>query len=335
MKLHFFRLRISLIFFLSAVNASFFGMFSLQQPHNDPCYDDRGRAARCVPDFVNAAFGKPVVASSTCGLLEKPSRFCLTTGGDPSEDDCQICDNAQPTLRHPAAYLTDLNNPQNSTCWVSEPSADYPSNVTLTLSLGKKYELTYVSLQFCNQRPDSMALYKSTDYGRTWVPFQFYSSQCQKMYERQANIEITKLNEQEALCTDAHGSGSQASGSRGSRSQGSGSQGSGSQGSNGAKNDRIAFSTLEDRPSAFDFENSPILQDWVTATDVRVVFHRFSVDQNDLYGIDGDGNNVTEQIRERYFYSMSDFAVGGRCKCNGHASRCVYDKLGQLVCDCR
>uniref|UniRef100_A0A915ITG3 Laminin EGF-like domain-containing protein n=1 Tax=Romanomermis culicivorax TaxID=13658 RepID=A0A915ITG3_ROMCU len=44
---------------------------------------------------------------------------------------------------------------------------------------------------------------------------------------------------------------------------------------------------------------------------------------------------ISDQIRERYFYSMADLAVGGRCKCNGHASRCVYDKLGKMVCDCK
>ncbi len=26
------------------------------------------------------------------------------------------------------------------------------------------------------------------------------------------------------------------------------------------------------------------------------------------------------------FYSVADFAVGGRCKCNGHASRCIHNK---------
>lgn len=35
-------------------------------------------------------------------------------------------------------------------------------------------------------------------------------------------------------------------------------------------------------------------------------------------------------------YAVSDFAVGGRCKCNGHASRCLPSgQGGQLACDCR
>ena len=65
-----------------------------------------------------------------------------------------------------------------------------------------------------------------------------------------------QANEQEALCSDAY-SGSEAA----------------SQQYTGA---RIAFSTLEGRPSAHDFDNSPVLQDWQTATDIRVVFDRLT-----------------------------------------------------------
>ena len=50
----------------------------------DPCYDVDGHAQRCIPDFVNAADGRLVEASSTCG--KKPENYCKTvpdelTGG--------------------------------------------------------------------------------------------------------------------------------------------------------------------------------------------------------------------------------------------------------------
>ena len=56
---------------------------------------------------------------------------------------CELCDSTDVRLAHPAQLLTDLNNPNNLTCWVSEPSTAtaYPHNVTLTLSLGKKFEV--------------------------------------------------------------------------------------------------------------------------------------------------------------------------------------------------
>ncbi|CAG9858546.1 unnamed protein product [Phyllotreta striolata] len=357
-----------------SVNENFLKMFEGQAPA-DPCYDE-DRPRRCIPDFVNAAFGVPVKASSTCGVAS-PVHYCEAPepGANPQ---CRVCDDKQPKTRFPAAYLTDLNNPNNVTCWRSEPVPPVtninapPDNVTLTLSLGKKYELTYVSLQFCpnTSKPDSIAIYKSMDYGKTWQPFQFYSSQCRRVYGRPNRATITKTNEQEARCTDAH-------------------RYTGGDMLNFGQTSRIAFSTLEGRPSASDFDNSPVLQDWVTATDIKVVFNRlympvednFSdnldilVDEHLLHkhldehqelkeptvqlvnemqaednddasagaagakapvpseltsnGIVGVYHQVTHQ------YAVSDFAVGGRCKCNGHASRCATGRDGLLACECK
>ena len=351
----------------------FLHMFAAQQNPQDPCYEEIPiglasaagtatggasavalatsvssgsgtvlRSRRCVPDFVNAAFGKEVVATSTCG--SPPSRHCYATTDDKGElaRQCNICDATNSRRRHPSSYLTDLHNVNNMTCWQSEPligggaggaSPDQrasttsasltENNVTLTLSLGKKYELTYISLQFCGRKPDSLAIYKSMDFGKTWQAFQYYSSQCRKLYGRPNRAIITKANEQEALCTDAHSLLDPLSGSR------------------------IAFSTMEGRPSAFDFENSPVLQDWVTATDVRVVFHRFhpyGEETQQRIGNAEDTNNSNDSstnntppvsVRDYSFYAAADFAVGGRCKCNGHASRCVQGRDGLLGCDCR
>ncbi|XP_031750361.1 netrin-1 isoform X2 [Xenopus tropicalis] len=278
-------------------------MFSIQTSQPDPCYDENGNPRRCIPDFVNSAFGKEVRVSGTCG--KPPSRYCVVTEkGEDRFRNCHICNTSDPKRAHPPSFLTDLNNPHNLTCWQSENYIQYPQNVTLTLSLGKKFEVTYVSLQFCSPRPESMAIFKSMDYGKSWVPFQFYSTQCRKMYNKPNKAIITKQNEQEAICTDSHTDMHPLSGGL------------------------IAFSTLDGRPSAHDFDNSPVLQDWVTATDIKVVFSR-------LHTFGDENEDDSELARDSYFYAVSDLQVGGRCKCNGHASRCVKDRDDNLVCDCK
>ncbi|XP_077426950.1 netrin-1a isoform X2 [Vanacampus margaritifer] len=281
-------------------------LFSAQSSPPDPCYDEHGTPRRCIPDFVNSAFGKEVKASSTCGH-RSASRYCVLSSTDKVDErsrSCHTCDAADPKRNRPPAYLTDLNNPHNLTCWQSENFVQYPQNVTLTLSLGKKFEVTYVSLQFCSPRPESMVISKSMDYGKTWVPFQYYSSQCRKMYNKPNRAAITKQNEQEAICTDSHTDPFPLSGGL------------------------IAFSTLDGRPSAHDFDNSPVLQDWVTATDIRVTFSR-------LHTFGDENEDDSGLARDSYFYAVSDLQVGGRCKCNGHASRCVKDRDGELVCECK
>ncbi|KAL6724376.1 hypothetical protein Aduo_019271 [Ancylostoma duodenale] len=305
---------LAVLFSLHAAQAAYFSQFSMREPDHDPCYESTGRPVRCVPEFINAAFGKPVIASDTCGM-NGPSRFCTIKEGADGimRERCEVCDASVLGQSHPASLLTDLNSPGNMTCWVSEPSL-IPHNVSLTLSLGKKFELTYISMYFCSRLPDSMALYKSTDHGKTWIPFQYYSSDCKNMFGKATDVAITKHNEQEAVCTNAHNI---------------------APGGN-----RIAFPFLENRPSALLFETSPVLQDWVTATDIRIVFTRLSADQTSLFGASNDVNdmpsNATEDnLKQRYFYAMGELAVGGRCKCNGHASRCIFDKMGRFTCDCK
>uniref|UniRef100_A0A8B9QXH5 Netrin 3 n=1 Tax=Anas platyrhynchos TaxID=8839 RepID=A0A8B9QXH5_ANAPL len=172
--------------------------FVAQQTPPDPCYDESGAPRRCIPEFVNAAFGKEVHASSTCG--KPPTRHCNAS---------------DPRKAHPPAYLTDLNTASNMTCWRSE-----------TL---------HHSLQFCSPRPESTAIFKSMDYGKTWVPYQYYSSQCRKIYGKPSKATVTKQNEQEALCTDGLTDLYPLTGGL------------------------IAFSTLDGRPSAQDFDSSPVL----------------------------------------------------------------------------
>lgn len=123
--------------------------------HDDPCVDRHNRYQRCIPDFINAAFRKSIYASSTCGSSAK--EFCS------NKNVCHLCDSSQTKTSYPADYLTDINNPNNLTCWQSD-FIQPGDNVSLVLSLNKKFELTYISLQFCtNTKPNSMAIFKSMD----------------------------------------------------------------------------------------------------------------------------------------------------------------------------
>lgn len=103
----------------------------------------------------------------------------------------------------------------------------------------------------------------------------------------------------------------------------------------------------------------------MTATNIRVIFHRLQMPQdvldeellleqtklysNKLHASDSiviskekklltpldNLVSSTMSTMSTQNYAVSDFAVGGRCKCNGHASRCLTDDKSQLYCDCK
>lgn len=199
---------------------------SWTSPHN-PCYHTDGRPRHCLSEFINAAYGV-TVDSSRSG---------------------QAYDNN-------ITSLTDLHNPHNLSCWVAPEGADHKEWV-LTLPLGRRFEITYISLQFCQQGepadPISISILKSMDFGRSWRPMQHYSSDCPGEFGLSAQTTAhSRHQETEPLCSDPRPLQRQRGGMV------------------------LAFSTLDGRPSSPDFDYSPTLQDWVTATDIRVVFHRVS-----------------------------------------------------------
>jgi netrin 1 len=333
-----------------AIFVLFVSVFKLVRPGNDdlesdPCYDRiTGRPQRCIPNFENIAYGKRVLASSTCG--SPPINYCVQSAAmnkpafhssSNSNKNCDKCDsNVESSIRD-TRYLTDLEE-TNTTCWVSGPIYDptETANLTLHIPFNKKYELTYISLQFCSQlKPDSLSILKSVDYGKTWTPFQFYSSECKKVFNRPLRAKVTQTNEQEAVCTDQHLQSSPFN------------------------TNRIGFSTLEGRPSFHEFDTSAVLQDWVTATDIKLVFDRLMSpvlfhnlksslldQQHYINSSSGSLSSYHQQLKLRklnsrhsrsqqfqqlqnfgYFYAaLSEISVGGRCKCNGHASRCFLNK---------
>ncbi|NXT03292.1 LAMC3 protein, partial [Jacana jacana] len=269
------------------------------------CWDPRGQPRRCMPVFENAAFGRAVEVTNTCGSPAED--YCLQTGARHASALCHRCNATDPRLHHNASFLTDFHSQEESTWWQSQSMAfgiQYPNSVNITLHLGKAYEITYVRLKFHTSRPESFAIYKRSRAEGPWVPFQYYSASCEKTYgKRQRHYLRPGEDEQVAFCTDEFSDISPLSGGN------------------------VAFSTLEGRPSAYNFDGSPALQEWVTVTDLLISLNRLNTFGDDIF--------KDPKVLQSYYYAISDFSVGGRCKCNGHASECAPDDVGQLVCVCQ
>ena len=107
---------------------------------------------------------------------------------------------------------------------------------TSSIFAGKVFSITYIRLKFQSSRPESFAIYKKTNEDGQWIPYQYYSASCEETYNRPKRDIITRDDETKAICTDVYSDISPLTGGG------------------------VVFSTLEGRPSAYNFENSPVLQ---------------------------------------------------------------------------
>lgn len=274
---------------------------------NSACYDRFNNPTRCTPEFVNAAYNAPVEATNTCGI-NGASQYCMQTGATGSnKKTCEYCDASNPALRHPPEFLVDYSEQSELTWWQSESlfEGKWPKQINLTLHLGKTFEITYVRLRFHSPRAESFAIYKKTLDDGEWIPFQFYSSNCAKTYSDRI---ISSPNEEtQALCTKEFSDISPLTGGN------------------------VVFTTLEGRANANIFDHNERLQEFVTATEIRIVLDNMNTFGDEIFG--------DEQVLRSYYYAISDLSVGGICKCNGHANRCVpvpYDPNSRrrLMCQC-
>jgi laminin, alpha 3/5 len=159
-------------------------------------------------------------------------------------------------------------------------------------------------------RPGIWALEKSDDYGKTYKPWQYFADtpfDCENRFKVSANQPIR--NDDDVICTTDYSKVLPVEGGE------------------------ILVSLVNNRPMSKNFTHSDVLQSWTRATNVRLRLLRTKNLLGHLMAVAKQDPTVTR----RYFYSIRDISIGGRCVCNGHAQHCDESNPrmpGKLICRC-
>uniref|UniRef100_A0A8C4F0L3 Laminin subunit alpha 3 n=1 Tax=Dicentrarchus labrax TaxID=13489 RepID=A0A8C4F0L3_DICLA len=271
------------------------------------------------PPYFNLAQGTSISATATCGQDESGTPrydlYCKLVGGPTGVltqniqgQFCDYCNTADPSKAHPVTNAID----GTERWWQSPPLSRGPgyNEVNVTLDLGQLFHVAYVLIKFANSpRPDLWVLERSVDNGRTFKPWQYFAHskrECIEKFGKQPNARI--LNDDDQLCTTEY-----------SRIV-------------PLENGEIVVSLVNGRPGSKNFTYSPVLQDFTKATNIRLSFLRTTTLLGHLISKAQRDPTVTR----RYYYSIKDISIGGRCVCHGHAQVCgVSSPVCRLQCECQ
>uniref|UniRef100_A0A673UW51 Laminin subunit alpha 3 n=1 Tax=Suricata suricatta TaxID=37032 RepID=A0A673UW51_SURSU len=196
--------------------------------------------------------------------------------------------------------------------WQSPPlsSGTQYNKVNVTLDLGQLFHVAYIIIKFANSpRPDLWVLERSVDFGSTYSPWQYFAHSkvdCLEQFGQKANMAISQ--DDDVLCTTEH-----------SRIV-------------PLENGEIVVSLINGRPGAKNFTFSHTLREFTKATNIRLCFLR----TNTLLGHLISKAQRDPTVTRRYYYSIKDISIGGRCVCNGHAEDCNANNPEKLFqCECQ
>ncbi|XP_023063546.1 laminin subunit alpha-3 isoform X2 [Piliocolobus tephrosceles] len=285
---------------------------------------DPGAAAglNLHPPYFNLAEAARIWATATCGergpgeRRPRPELYCKLVGGPTAPGSghtiqgqfCDYCNSEDPRKAHPVTNAID----GSERWWQSPPlsSGTQYNRVNLTLDLGQLFHVAYILIKFANSpRPDLWVLERSVDFGSTYSPWQYFAHSkvdCLKEFGREANMAVTR--DDDVLCVTEY-----------SRIV-------------PLENGEVVVSLINGRPGAKNFTFSHTLREFTKATNIRLRFLR----TNTLLGHLISKAQRDPTVTRRYYYSIKDISIGGRCVCNGHAEVCNANNPEKLFrCQCQ
>ena len=247
----------------------------------------------CLPGAEDIAVPpRTITADNTCGYPPYSS-YCLLN----QENTCFACDNSTNTTKHPAEFMFDPSGRYSTsnfeTWWQSQNWWEWsqyhkqaPLPVNITISFNKSYVLTGdIRVTFKFTKPAKMVMEKSTDFGQTWTPLQYFADNCQRKFGMEPSGLNCSINA--VLCSEKYSDQSEGA---------------------------LYFSFL----NCYTKETfwNPKIQNLTEATDLRL---RLEFPATDGFHVTPQKTNL-----EKYFYAISDIQVYGRCQCHGHGKNCEF-----------
>ncbi|XP_032875419.1 laminin subunit alpha-3 isoform X3 [Amblyraja radiata] len=280
---------------------------------------DRVNGLSLHPPYMNIAKAAEISATATCGLdasrRPRPDLYCKLVGGPAAglsghTIQGQFCDHC---LSDDAYKAHGIANAIDGTerWWQSPPLSrglQY-NKINVTLNFGQLFHVAYLLIKFANSpRPDLWALERSVDFGRSYKPWQYFAHSkrdCEELFGTRAHERITR--DDDVICTTEY-----------SRIV-------------PLENGEIVVSLVNGRPGSTIFNDSPVLRDFTKATNIRLRFLR----TNTLLGHLISKTQRDPTVTRRYYYSIKDISIGGRCVCNGHSDICnAQDPASPFLLQC-
>ncbi|XP_078599139.1 laminin subunit alpha-2-like isoform X15 [Branchiostoma floridae x Branchiostoma japonicum] len=268
------------------------------------------------PLIFNLATNAKITSNATCGL-NGPENYCKLVEhvpGEPFPQDpqCSVCDDNDPSLRHPIENAIDGTN-----SWWQSPTISQGRQynwVTITLDLGQIFQVAYVIIKTAiTPRPGNWILERSLDgvRFRPWQYFAISDSECYQNYNITPTIGTPQFTQDdEVICTSFY-----------SRFP-------------PFENGEIHVSLINGRPSVDN--PSDTLREFTSARYIRLRLQRIRTLNADLMTLSSQRPDTIDAfVTRRYFYSIKDVSVGGQCICFGHAKVCPQVPGAQtLRCQC-
>uniref|UniRef100_A0A8C3F3K8 Netrin-4 n=1 Tax=Chrysemys picta bellii TaxID=8478 RepID=A0A8C3F3K8_CHRPI len=239
----------------------------------------------CNPRMGNLAHGRRLWTDTTCGRNSTEFYCSYSENADLTckRPKCDKCNAAHTHLAHPPSAMADSSFRLPRTWW---QSAEDVHKERIQLDLEAEFYFTHIIMVFKSPRPAAMVLERSQDFGKTWKPYKYFSTNCSATFGLEDDV--TKKG---AICTSRYSSPLPCTGGE------------------------VIYRALSPPYSAED-PYSAEAQAQLKITNLRVQLLK-------RQACPCQGNDLNAKPQQFIHYAIYDFIVKGSCFCNGHADHCV------------